>query len=148
MFIDLSKVFGTADHATLLRKLELYGITVRNYPWIHSYLSNRMHYIQVHEIYRTEYSLVKCGEPQIAVLGPLLFLLYVNDLKNTFPVFDLIVFADGTNLLFTHSEVSSISLWFATDKLSLNAKKTKYSFFHKTSKTDEVPLTLKKVDYY
>ena len=97
--IDLSKAFHTVvDHSILLRKLELYGITDKNYAWIKSYLSNRLQYIQVDENCRTEYRVVKCGVPQSSILGPLLFLLYVNDVKNTSFVLDLIMFADDTNL--------------------------------------------------
>ena len=60
VLIDLSKAFNTVDHLILLRKLELYGITERNYAWIKSYLSNRLQYIQVDESSRTEFCVVKC----------------------------------------------------------------------------------------
>ena len=79
VFIDLSKAF---DHSILLRKLELYDITDRNYAWIKSYLSNRSKYIQIDQNSRTEYCVVKCGVPQGSILGTLLFSLHVNDLKN------------------------------------------------------------------
>ena len=154
--IDLSKAFDTVDHSILLRKLELYGITDRNYAWIKSYLSNRLQYIQIDENSRTEFCVVKCGVPQGSILGPLLFLLYVNDLKNASSVLDPIMFADDTNLFYTHSniqklfstmneELASINQWFTSNKLSLNAKKTKYSFFHKPSKKDDIPLMLPKL---
>ena len=156
VFIDLSKAFDTVDHSILLRKLELYGITDRNYAWIKSYLSNRLQYIQIDENSRTEFCVVKCGVPQGSILGPLLFLLYVNDLKNASSVLDPIMFADDTNLFYTHSniqklfstmneELASINQWFTSNKLSLNAKKTKYSFFHKPSKKDDIPLMLPKL---
>ena len=87
VFIEFSIVFDTVDHSILLRKLELYGITDRNYAWIKSYLSNHLHYIQVDENCRTEYCLVKCQVLLSPILQPLLFLLYVNDL----------------NLIYTHS---------------------------------------------
>ena len=154
--IDLSKAFDTVDHSTLLNKLELYGITDRNYTWNTSYLSNRLQYIQIDENSRTEFCVVKCGVPQGSILGPLLFLLYVNDLKNASSVLDPIMFADDTNLFYTHSniqklfsimneELASINQWFTSNKLSLNAKKTKYSFFHKPSKKEDIPLMLSKL---
>ena len=156
LFIDLSKAFNTADHSILLKKLELYGITDRNYAWIKSYLSNRLQYIQIDENSRTEFCVVKCGVPQGSILGPLLFLLYVNDLKNASSVLDPIMFADDTNLFYTHSNIrklfstmneepASINQWFTSNKLFLNAEKTKYSFFHTSSKKDDIPLMLPKL---
>ena len=108
VFIDLSKAFDTVDHSILLRKLELYGITDRNYAWIKSYLSNRLQYIQIDENSRTKFCVVKCGVPQGSILGRLLFLLYVNDLKNASSVLDPIIFADDTNLFYTHSNIQKL----------------------------------------
>ena len=133
------KAFDTVDHSILLRKLQLYGITDRNYAWIKSYLLNRLQYIQTDENSRTEFCVVKCGVPQGSILGPLLFLLYVNDLKNASSLLDPIMFEDDTNLFYTHSniqkllsiineELASINQWFTSNKLSLNAKKTNKIF--------------------
>ena len=156
VFIDLSKAFDTVDHSILLKKLELYGITDRNCAWIKSYLSNRLQYIQIDENSRTEFCVLKCGVPQGSILRPLLFLLYVNDLKNASSVLDRIMFADDTSLFYTYSnirklfstmkeELASINQWFTSNKLSLNVEKTKYSFFHKPSKKDDIPLMLRKL---
>ena len=153
VFIDLSKAFDTVDRSILL-ELELYGIIGRNYAWIKSYLSNRLQYIQVDENCRTEYCVVKCGVPQGSILGPLLFLLYVNDLKNASSVLDPVMFADDANLFYTHSniqklfstmneELANINQWFTLN--NLNAKKTKYSCLHKPSKKDDIPLMLPKL---
>ena len=133
-FINLSKAFDTVDHSTLLRKLESYDITDRNYAWIKSYFSNHLQFIEVDENCRTEYCVVKCGVPQGPILEPLLFLLYVNDLKNASSALGPIMFADDTNLFYTHSniqklfpsmneELASINQWFTSNMLSLNLKR-------------------------
>ena len=90
-----------------------------------------------------------------SILGPLLFLLYVNDLPNTSKIFDT-MFADGTNLFFPNCDIpvlfansksvfSKINQWFLANKLSLNVTKAKYSFFHETSKKDDIPLKLRRL---
>ena len=156
VFIDLSKAFDTVDHSILLRKLKLYGITDINHDWFKSYLSNRKQYIQINDKGNTELGSVKCGVPQGSILGPLLFLLYVNDLKNASDLLDPIMFADDTNLFCTHrdikylfstvnNELEKINEWFISNKLSLNVEKTKYSFFHKPSKKEDIPLVLPKL---
>ena len=141
VFIDFSNAFDTVDHSILLRKLELYGITDRNYAWIKSYLSNCFQYIQIDENSRTEFCVAKCGVRQgSSILGPLRSLLYINDLKTPSSILDPIMFADVTNLFYTHSniqklfstmneELAIIDPWVTSSKLSLSAKKTNIPFF-------------------
>ena len=97
-----------------------------------------------------------CGVPQ-GSLGPLLFQLYVNDLHHASKVLNPIMFADDTNLFFPHSdinllfekmnkELTNVSNWFNANKLSLNVKKTKFSFFHKSSKKDNILLRFPNLD--
>ena len=156
IFIDLSKAFDTVDHSILLRKLELHGITGKNHDFFQSYLSDRKQYIQFDNERKTDLQTVSCGVPQGSIFGPLLFLLYVNDLPNSSALLDPIMFADDTNLFYTHSdikclfltvnnELKNINEWFISNKLSLNVKKTKYTFFHKPSKKDDIPLLLPKL---
>ena len=107
-------------HSVLLRKLELYGITDRKYAWIKSYLSNCLQYIQTDEKTRTEYYVVKYGVPQGSILGSLLFLLYVDELKNASSVLDPIMFADDTNLFYTHSTIQKLFSTMNEELASIN----------------------------
>ena len=82
VFIDLPKTFNTIDHSTLLKKLTLYSTTDKNVAWFESYLSNRKQYIQKDENSKKDLTYVTCVVTQGSILGPLLFLVYVNDLPN------------------------------------------------------------------
>ena len=99
--IDLPKAFDTVDHSILLKKLELYGITDRNHSWFKNYLSNRKQFIQINYEENTELETITCSVPQGSVLGPILSLLYVNDLKYASNLLDPIMYADDTNLFLT-----------------------------------------------
>ena len=156
VFIDLSKAFDTVDHSILIQKLELHGIKGLNLAWFKNYLTNRKQCIKIDENTETDKERIQCGVPQGSILGPLLFLLYVNDLPNSSNSLDPIMFADDTNLFFKHEnihtlfstvnkELNNINEWSKANKLSLNVKKTKYSLFHKSSKQDDIPLVLPKL---
>ena len=96
IFIDLRKAFDTVNHDILLLKLEHYGIRDM-LNWFKSYLSNRKQYVFLNGE-SSEVKDITCGVPQGSVLGPLLFLLYINDLPNISKVLDFYLFADGTNI--------------------------------------------------
>ena len=104
----MSKAFDTVDHSILLKKLQLYGITDKNLTWFQSYLSNRKQYIEIGENSKTDPKYVTCDAPQGSLLGPLLFLVYVNDLPNASRSLDPIMFADDTNLFFNHKDIKHL----------------------------------------
>ena len=137
--MDFSKAFDTVDHSILLDKLYHYGVRGCAYHWFQSYLSNRSQRVTYDGV-KSSLGFIKCGVPQGSILGPLLFLLYINDLssvcKHAFPI----LFADDTNLFLSGkdgsslsqtmtSELAQISDWLKANKLSLNIKKTHYMLF-------------------
>ena len=107
IFIDLRKAFDTVNHKILLQKLDHYGIRGSALSWFESYLDNRKQYVYVNGE-TSDLKIISCGVPQGSVLGPLLFLLYINDLPNISNVLDFYLFADDTNIYY--EDVSLISL--------------------------------------
>ena len=144
VFLDFSKAFDTVDHDILLDKLDHYGIRGCALSWFKTYLSCRTQYV-TYDGSESNRQMIKCGVPQGSILGPLLFLIYINDLctvcKNTIPV----LFADDTNLFSSginatgiqdgvNHDLAIITKWLKANKLSLNIKKTYYMCFQQKNK--------------
>ena len=139
IFLDFRKAFDTVDHSILLEKLDIYGIRGIAHSWFKSYLTNRQQYVHFSGA-SSDYKTIKCGIPQGSILGPLLFLLYINDLSHVSKILSSFLFADDTNLFLTgvdintmvdiiNTELHSISQWLKANKLSLNIDKTNFMLF-------------------
>lgn len=134
VFIDYSKAFDTVNHSILLSKLEAYGIRGLALDWFRSYLDNRRQCVRVGSSY-SDYGSISFGVPQGSVLGPVLFVLFVNDIANVSAILKTILFADDTTVSaagsnfhelcnIVDSELEVVTSWSISNKLSLNPDKT------------------------
>ena len=106
VFLDLSKAFDTIDHNILLNKLEHYGIEGIPLQLFKNYLTNRKQYVKLCDI-KSNLLQIKTGVPQGSILGPLLFIIYINDFSRASAIFDFICYADDTTLFCTLSKLVS-----------------------------------------
>ena len=159
VFLDLSKAFDTLDHEILLEKLLYYGIKGVSLKLMESYLTNRKQYVNIDGTC-SEMSTLNTGVPQGSILGPLLFIIYINDIAEASKIFNFIIYADDTTLSTTleivlkdnntrttsqviNEELMLVSNWLKLNKLSLNVQKSKYMIFHTPKKkVDSLHLTI------
>lgn len=146
IFMDLSKAFDTLNHDILLKKLDFYGIDTGSLNFFSSYLKNRKQYVVIDNT-DSDHSIITTGVPQGSILGPLLFLIYINDIASTNSAFSILSYADDTTLTSSinslgprnistkiNSELAKINDWLIANRLSLNVAKTKYIIFHQPNK--------------
>ena len=153
LFIDLRIAFDTVNHDILLKKLEHNGIRGDALKWFRSYLTNRKQYVSLNgECSESKH--ITCGVPQGSCLGPLLFLIYINDLPNISEVLHFYLFVDDTNIYYEaetikkletviNRELRKLDTWLIVNMLSLNIAKTKFLVFHPYNKPMKQMITLK-----
>ena len=141
ILIDFKKAFDTVNHNILLKKLYRYGFRGLPLNLISSYLQNRPHTVKINNCF-SDSKISNLGVPQGSILGPLLFILYINDIFNIFTVAEPILFADDTTLCVSASSSDSLkivcdaeleifSAWAVSNRLSINTSKTSFLLFTK-----------------
>ena len=152
IFLDFAKAFDTVNHELLINKMEYYGIRGMPLEWFRSYLNNRQQYTEIDDTLSNIDS-IKCGVPQGSILGPLLFLLYINDIVNTTSILNFFLFADDTTIFFSskltssientiNKELGKVNNWLNSNKLSLNTDKSCYLNFSLLHRNSDINLKI------
>ena len=153
IFIDLRKAFDTVNHSILLTKMEHYGVRGIALEWFKSYLNNRKQYVYINGE-TSQLNDISCDVPQGSVLGPLPFLIYINDLPNISKVLHFFLFADDTNIYYEaeppktlehvmNKELRELHKWLVVNRLSPNIDKINFIEFHLYNKPLKHIISLK-----
>ena len=136
VFLDIRKAFGTVNHDILLQKLECYGIKRNELIFFQSYLESRIQTCSVNG-YMSSFKPISYGVPHESILGPLLFIIYMNDLPSSVKEAELTLYADDTSLYKAFRTAQDLSdelipafvkicEWLKMNKLALNVLKTEF----------------------
>ena len=153
VFLDLQKAFDSVDHKILLKKLENYGFRGVAKSWVESYLTGRRQFVSINNVCSEPMS-IKHGVPQGSVLGPLFFILYINDLKNCLNYSKAYIFADDTAINISHTSPKALKKrlnidlkllhhWLSANLIRLNVTKTETILFRHPTKKINYDLKLK-----
>lgn len=160
IFLDLSSAFDTIDHELLLAKMSHYGVRGKSLQLFSSYLKNRKMLVEIgktqksyKKVYKSKIVNMSTGVPQGSILGPILFILFINDLINylnfILPDIGIVIFADDTNAIvaandmveltkIVNNTLEALYTWFSANKLLINSKKTQAMLFKTTSRNNDV----------
>ena len=138
--MDLSKAFDSVKHTFLLRKLHYYGIRGIALDFFKCYFLNRKQFVVNGDCKSADLN-IKSGVPQGSIIGPLLFILFINDIVYSSNISKFVLYADDTSLVFSSTdlnalintvnlELSKVALWFNCNHLTLNLNKTNYMMLH------------------
>ena len=138
VYLDYRKAFDAIDYPILFRKLYSFGIRSHHFRWIKSYLTNRSQFV-VYNNSKSEIKFITHGVPQGSILGPLFFIVLMNDFSRAFKLLfiadDTTVNIEGQNynnlILTLNTELNNLDVWLQANKFTLNTAKTYYMFFHR-----------------
>ena len=152
IYLDFSKAFDTVSHDILLKKLSHMGFRGNIYSWLYTFLSNRKQYVSINDS-NSKTTITNIGVPQGSTLGPLLFLLYINDMANSLTNTKILHFADDSTLYINfkknadishliNNELEAINNWLRCNKLYLNVNKTKYMIINNRDRPPDLNLMI------
>ena len=156
VYLDTRKAFDSVNHSILVKKLTKYGIRGKCAELIEDYLSGRTQKVKINDTV-SKPKHVTCGIPQGSVLGPLLFIIYINDLNSLSENLHIVTFADDTSLFLSdehygnlesvmNKELQSVKTWFDSNKLKLNLDKTCFQIFTKQRDKELPELKIDEID--